>query len=283
MKTILVLFIFFLGFKSMAQTIDFEDPNLKLLLTTLNTVDSNNDGVFDALVDTNGDGEIQISEALAVERLRLQELNSENPISLIHNLTYFQNLKRLDLIGLAGIQVLNDLNIEGLEFLWIGNCFNLKTIDISEMPNISNLRIEDMPDIEYLNIQNGSYASDYFSLFYSINIHYACVDDLGDELERTNESMLSGVAANTINCELLSIEEYDDNFTTIYPNPFKNNISILTSETIESIKIYNISGQLIEQWQFNNGTLHTEKLSSGVYFLQLEFNDRTITKKMIKK
>ncbi|MFK7782353.1 MAG: hypothetical protein AB8B90_08360, partial [Psychroserpens sp.] len=72
MKYILTLLL--IGFAltvCQAQIVTIPDVNFKHILTTDNCVDLDDDGVGDADADTNNDGEIQESEAQAVEHLIL--------------------------------------------------------------------------------------------------------------------------------------------------------------------------------------------------------------------
>jgi photosystem II stability/assembly factor-like uncharacterized protein len=77
-----------------------------------------------------------------------------------------------------------------------------------------------------------------------------------------------------------------------YPNPFSSSATIeyeLTQPDKMEIKIYNQTGQVIEQIirekgqkGKNNFLWQTKDLPSGIYFIQLQFGNEVVTKKMIK-
>lgn len=58
---------------------------------------------------------------------------------------------------------------------------------------------EDVFDIDYLNLKNGSFASNTFSLFYSENIQYACVDSIAAEYNEVQQHIAIGETLS-INC-----------------------------------------------------------------------------------
>lgn len=79
---------------------------------------------------------------------------------------------------------------------------------------------------------------------------------------------------------------------SIYPNPFANELNVVSQAAISGnyhISIVNALGQSVydNQFNMNNETLQTridmEKYSAGFYFLTLESNTSTITKKLIKE
>jgi len=89
----------------------------------------------------------------------------------------------------------------------------------------------------------------------------------------TSEGTLS-VANNQINSEL-----------KIYPNPVQNSINIKISNTtiINSISVYNISGQLVYQSKNNFRQINFEGYSKGLYFLKASTDSGELNKRVIKK
>ncbi len=75
-----------------AQIIDFPDANFKNALLNQPTVDQNSNGNYDSYVDSNLDGEIQISEAEAITALKI----SSSQITSLEGIQYFTNLRVLD-------------------------------------------------------------------------------------------------------------------------------------------------------------------------------------------
>ncbi len=278
-KTIYLYLIIFSTF-AFGQNIDFEDTLLKNYILTKNCVDTNNDGVFNATADFNNDGEIQFTEALAIERLSFRDNGSTIYINSITDLNHFTNLKQLVLVSIPGITNFETNSFSDLEYLWIGACHNLKHIDISNAPNITYLRIEDIADIEYLNLQNGSFPTEYFSLFYSEGILEACVDNITQEYDEVAWHMLNGFLPS-VNCALSTSDLFMQNLK-IHPNPTNNTISFNTNLNIESIEIYNLIGEKIAILKTPNNPVDVSNLKNGVYIFKFNSSDKYFVKKIIR-
>jgi len=73
--------------------------------------------------------------------------------------------------------------------------------------------------------------------------------------------------------------------THIYPNPAKDNINIVSyAELINSVEVYNLSGQKVLSKKVNNGTttkLNTSGLSKGVYIVDVKSRISSVKKKII--
>ena len=95
-----LLFILFIAlcssvaFRASAQIVVIPDANFKNALVHTLCLDINGDNIGDADADSNNDGEIQVSEALAVVRLDVQGQN----IQSLAGSESFSNLIRLSLL-----------------------------------------------------------------------------------------------------------------------------------------------------------------------------------------
>ena len=120
-------------------------------------------------------------------------------------------------------------------------------------------------------------------------------------------SLTSGAAAVTLNWTdvtsftVTSLEEYNYGFDNLlindpntlsltsqhrdviklYPNPAENFLYVRNAHNIKTIKIFNSMGRLIKETQELN--IDISQLSKGIYFLQIDSNNRIKTKKIIKK
>jgi endonuclease I len=76
-----------------------------------------------------------------------------------------------------------------------------------------------------------------------------------------------------------------ENVISIYPNPTNSNeIEIATEETITKLSLVNINGQIIKeivQPIFNQNTYKINNLPQGFYFLQINAEKGSLTKKII--
>lgn len=70
--------------------------------------------------------------------------------------------------------------------------------------------------------------------------------------------------------------------TLIYPNPTSSILNIQTNETIQSIKITDISGRTTSITDFSKNSIDVSSLSNGIYFIELKTNDGVYKEKFIK-
>lgn len=80
--------------------------------------------------------------------------------------------------------------------------------------------------------------------------------------------------------------EVEESGTTIYPVPAADNLHISTSSETFSLSICDINGRIISQMELNGmkQDIDISALNSGIYFLQLNFNEKNIEYlKFIKK
>ncbi|RXR22816.1 T9SS type A sorting domain-containing protein [Flavobacterium stagni] len=95
MKQKLLLSALFISLFSFGQIINFPDANLKAKLLSPNTASYYNPNYISVNLDSNGDGEIEVSETLLAERINIANSN----ISSLEGLEYFPNLKYVNTIG----------------------------------------------------------------------------------------------------------------------------------------------------------------------------------------
>lgn len=73
----------------------------------------------------------------------------------------------------------------------------------------------------------------------------------------------------------------------VYPNPTQNilHLSATNSIEIQSVKISNLSGQIVMTKNLNKKrvSLNISKLTSGIYFILIKLNDVTVIKEIIKE
>lgn len=149
-KIIYYVALIFYGLAN-AQTVNIPDANFKdklLQANTSNGIAKNVSGV-NMIVDTNGDGEIQVSEALNVYQLHL----SQSSIADLTGIEEFVNLANLNCSynSLTDLVLANNTNLNYLNC--IGN--NLTELDLSNNPNLEILWAIFNPNLMYLNINNG--------------------------------------------------------------------------------------------------------------------------------
>jgi len=83
---------------------------------------------------------------------------------------------------------------------------------------------------------------------------------------------------------VLSVNNVVDYSTNIFPNPAKNNITIENSNfVINSVKLYNIAGQLVKSENVNSmkANLNISDLNKGIYILEIKSKETSIRRKLI--
>jgi len=106
-----------------------------------------------------------------------------------------------------------------------------------------------------------------------------------------NEKNGRGVGIDDVSIDLgLGISSIDEkNMISIYPNPSSGIYNIrlnnnLLQETFISLNITDITGKQIKNYNFSNNKnieLNLSDLQSSIYFINLIFEDKTITKKLV--
>ena len=304
MKTIILFSIFILpslggvGGGFYAQTVNIPDPNFKARL-------------IDAGVDTNWDGEIQVSEAEAVTgMLDISIFLPDYPIYDLTGIEAFINITGLDVSGneLTMLDLsYNTLLIElycidnNLTYLNVENCVNLEILrayhnqltDINLTPNIHLKEIAlSQNQLTYLDLRNGNNISitEYFDSRDNPDLICIFVDDAEYSENSSNwyEDPTSTYVETQEECDALSIERNTLETVYLLPNPVQDilYLHIPTENLPLEIDIIDISGKRISSHIIINPKteLDVSFLQSGIYFIILKDNlYQTIsTKKLIK-
>lgn len=118
-----------------AQIVNIPNANFKAKLLQANTTNSiaQNSSNSNIKIDTNNDGEIQLSEALLVYKLNVVS----SGINSIVGIESFANLQRL----YCGFNGITNLNLSGLTNLQELSCNNMQltNLDVSELTNLQLL------------------------------------------------------------------------------------------------------------------------------------------------
>jgi Leucine-rich repeat (LRR) protein len=171
MKKLYFLLAICLGLSANAQIINIPDPFFKAMLLQANTINqvastqtpTNYTVTEYSIIDTNGDGEIQVSEASIIKYLRVGNNNITNlaGIESFINLKYLQcsycQLSSLNITNLTNLEYLNcsgnqfaSIDLSGLSFLKYLDC---------GYSQLSSLNLMDLTNLEYLNCSGSQLTS----------------------------------------------------------------------------------------------------------------------------
>ena len=99
-----------------------------------------------------------------------------------------------------------------------------------------------------------------------------------------------GVSAEAISIDYeveSTTEEIQKTFAiNIYPNPVSSQLNIKSEFPIQEISIFNLLNQKVKSWKVNinsHQSIEISELPKGVYLLQLNSPDGTITRKIVKE
>ena len=108
-----------------------------------------------------------------------------------------------------------------------------------------------------------------------------CFNSPGTQI--TNDSFdCSG--ADVVILEIPQIAQIAENRVSLYPNPAQTNFGIQGLETSHAIRVYDINGRLIlEEERADNRPIDMGRYEPGIYLVRIENEDRSVTKRLIKK
>ena len=286
-NSVIIIFLILMQNIGSAQIITFTDLGLKSFLINEPCVDTiayaNGTGHID--VDLNNDNEIQYSEALKVLNLNIGHyFNHDTTIYSIADLDFFKNLRSLDISSVDNLTEISNMDLDSLKSLHIIGSNRLELVDISNLVGLTDeLRIESTSGIDYLNIQNGSVTT-LFSMFYSMDIGYACIDSIAREYNIIGDhgAMLQGVLPS-VNCTPLGlqIETSLNNQIEIYPNPSNGIIQFSSDYSVREFQIINMVGETTVHSNNSNNSIDLSSFSPGIYFIRFQINEKTVIKKVI--
>lgn len=157
-NTLIAALLFFTCYVQ-SQTISFPDPVFKVKIKAWGTT-RDADGNY-MVLDTDGDGEVQVSEALNVYEIMADGASGGNIFSSAQGIEYFTNLKKLtvkfnnqitslDLSALTQLEYLNTYLCSNLSTLNVSGLAQLKTLDCSSCA-LTQFAVNDLTALETLN------------------------------------------------------------------------------------------------------------------------------------
>ncbi|UPT70465.1 MAG: T9SS type A sorting domain-containing protein [Flavobacterium sp. JAD_PAG50586_2] len=97
-----------------------------------------------------------------------------------------------------------------------------------------------------------------------------------------NPPVITNTAATTF-VETLSVDDFESDKVSVYPNPTNGILNIVSNVSIATIEIYNQLGQLVLSAK-GASAVDVSSLSQGIYLLTLkEVSGAIFTKRIIKK
>jgi PKD repeat protein len=126
-----------------------------------------------------------------------------------------------------------------------------------------------------------------FYLCLTINDGSGCIDMYCDSIGVNGVVFKqAGFTINVIGTSIITdINEVIDVNTEflIYPNPTSHQLTIVSELELNQINILNITGQKVKTITTQFNTIDVSELPSGIYFIELITDEKTITQKFVKE
>ncbi|MEM7087406.1 MAG: T9SS type A sorting domain-containing protein [Bacteroidota bacterium] len=102
--------------------------------------------------------------------------------------------------------------------------------------------------------------------------------------EQNGGGDLVGVLSYGADCMVLGVNDNALSQVTLYPNPASDivNIQLPISVEVESIAVYDVLGKVVANRATNN-QIDVSQFNDGVYMVNIETNQGTVTRKIIKR
>lgn len=290
MKKLFLFLVVLGGFASFlkAQVVTIPDAKFKAYL------------VNNSNINTNGDTEIQVSEATAFTGKidcggrRIVNLTGIEAFVNITQLSCYNNqLNALDVTKNTALITLhcyfNQLtaldvskNTALIQLLCSNN--QLTALDVSKNTNLIDLSCYNN-QLGSLDIKNGKNNIMTYMYAYN-NPSLACIQV--DNVTNANSYTGGGrwlkneTASYSTNCSAMSTTDITKNQIIAYPNPVKDLLNF--SEEVSNIKIADISGKVVKQISTTGKSINVANLKNGVYIISAKTKSgKDINQKIIKE
>lgn len=87
----------------------------------------------------------------------------------------------------------------------------------------------------------------------------------------------------TITKTELAVSDVNKKSVQVYPNPVKDVLSVSNVSTASSYEIFNTAGQIVSKGTLSTGKVLVNKLTKGVYFINIDDNGTVVKTKFVKE
>lgn len=275
--------------------------SLNLLDLPLESVELNNNVALESLnIRSNNPNTIELSTLINLKYCDL-ELPSVTSIDFSQNkkleslflvdmtLPIIDMRQNLNLKFLVMDYIITeDLLLDGLEsFQGLGIDYSeVSNVDLSSVPNLETALFVDA-GLEYLNLQNGNNeAIEFFVSYDNPNLDCILVDDPDYATQVLCEDgivpkwCIDPHTSYSLDC-ILSAPDHTNLAISLYPNPSTNYIQLQTEVPLESVHIFDLSGQLVLESSADR--IDVRALTAGLYFLSAQTDTSSQTLKFVKR
>ena len=181
----------------------------------------------------------------------------------------------------VSINQLISVNITGLVLLEELYLFNnqITSIDLSTNPQLNFVRL-DSNNLTSFNMANGNNGN-INTFFADLNPNLSCINI--DQGFTPGSGWFKDVTAiYSDNCSSLSVTDFDITNFKVYPNPVQNQLHIQTESKPKNYTVFSVLGKEIITGKFN-ASLNVSQLKAGIYFIKINSENGSVTKRFIKQ
>lgn len=254
-----------------------------------------------SIIDTDGDGEICITEAQAytgiidVHNKNISDITGIEAFTALTQLWCNNNaLSTLDVSQNTALthlfcysNALTTLDVSQNTALTDFRCFSnqITSLDVSQNSALLTVYCQTnaLTALNLANGNNGINVGELLNVNATGNSNLNCIQHDNGYDPATNPNWIKDATANwSDNCASLSIVDFNTKEDVkLYPNPTTSTLTITSVNGLESATIYSVLGK--EILRSNISTIDVSLLKSGVYFISIKSNSgRTHTKRFIK-
>ena len=83
----------------------------------------------------------------------------------------------------------------------------------------------------------------------------------------------------------INVSEITENNISVYPNPANDFVKISANDNINSVKVYNCLGMMVEEIEVNanEAEINISEYNTGIYFVNVQTENGNLVKKVVKK
>ena len=222
---------------------------------------------------------LDLSNNLLLERVTVNNTAIETLDLSNNSLLYYLNISENDL--------LTELNVSSLTNIRDMYCYSnmIEALDLSLNTNLLQVKLF-LNNLNYLNIKNGN-NEDIYEINTRLNPNLLCIEvDSTDGAQPFNfhiDSQTQFMENCSEPAPLLANNQISIDDISVFPNPTNNILNIKSQgRDVETIKIITVQGILIKEIS-KSTQIDVSELATGVYFIQVLSEGKSITKKFIKQ
>lgn len=197
-KLYTLLIIALIGFVGNAQIVNIPDAVFKAKLVGMTLSETGGNHVYNltggvTIVDINGDGEIQVSEALRISEMQIGGVAT---IANFQGIEAFANLRVFHILFISGFQTLDEINtLTNLTEVEVTSCPQVVSLNFNSLVNLNSLYLGTNNALRNLYIKNGRDES-FIDLTYQFTLpFFICADD--SQVASLQSSVAAGVVVNS--------------------------------------------------------------------------------------